>query len=1042
MGEVFPAGAPEGAPALATIVTSAPLDTSTPGTFELRVTATDTAGLTGSASVTYTVLEPTPPVDVTDPVVTISSPVDGAEVEVGAEVLADYSCTDEDGGSGLESCVGDLPDGNALDTTTAGAATFAVTATDGAGNTTTQSVNFTVISPPPPPPAAAQVTGTVKDTAGTPLPGSTVEVREAGTTTVVTSTTTNGDGVYSLVVPAETYDLYAIGPAGSGLGARELNRVLPAGVTTINWALSRPLVTVSGRVLWDGVPSFMASVWVYCPSGSSSTSPDSAGNFSLQVVAQTGCTLSLQTMNAGTVTGIPINATTDLALGTLDVPYSTVDVYVRTATDAKVPGVSITLNNANTTGMISSFTSTVTLPGGLTGTATQGSVFGTTNPDGVAHLKVIGTPTGQAKAGTNGGNGIPSTTQSFTLTPPHTDVTVTLPTTVTVSGRVLWDGVPSFMASVWVYCPSGSSSTSPDSAGNFSLQVVAQTGCTLSLQTMNAGTVTGIPINATTDLALGTLDVPYSTVDVYVRTATDAKVPGVSITLNNANTTGMISSFTSTVTLPGGLTGTATQGSVFGTTNPDGVAHLKVIGTPTGQAKAGTNGGNGIPSTTQSFTLTPPHTDVTVTLPTTVTVSGRVLWDGVPSFMASVWVYCPSGSSSTSPDSAGNFSLQVVAQTGCTLSLQTMNAGTVTGIPINATTDLALGTLDVPYSTVDVYVRTATDAKVPGVSITLNNANTTGMISSFTSTVTLPGGLTGTATQGSVFGTTNPDGVAHLKVIGTPTGQAKAGTNGGNGLPTITQPFTLTPPDTDVTLYTGSSGVLVPGTADDLADGDNVAPVVETQVPSRDLNGIPIPYATGDGNGDKIPDAQQPNVTSVPTFGMETGADYVTLVSPIATELTNVSTVDPVTLPPPPPEYQDLPEGLSKFIVTGVESGGDVIISIFTESTAGVRGYAKYTEAEGWSTLSGNRVTKVNAQPSRHPPHRRRRGRRRWRGERGDRRPRRPAGHRRREGADGDDHRRRGRQALPRGFRPRGRVHRHRQPGPHWPVRWRLHEGR
>ena len=177
-----------------------------------------------------------------------------------------------------------------------------------------------------------------------------MEVREAGATTVVSWTTTNGDGVYSLVVPAGTYDVYAIGPEGSGLGARELTRLIPAGVTTINWALSRPLVTVSGRLLWDGVADSYASVWVDCPSGSSSANSDSTGAFSLQVVAQSGCTLRLQTMNAGSVSGIPINPTTDLALGTLDVPYSTVDVYVRTATNAPVPRISVSLYNATTPG--------------------------------------------------------------------------------------------------------------------------------------------------------------------------------------------------------------------------------------------------------------------------------------------------------------------------------------------------------------------------------------------------------------------------------------------------------------------------------------------------------------------------------------------------------------------------------------------------------------------------------------------------------------------------------------------------------------------
>ena len=50
--------------------------------------------------------------------------------------MADYACADE-GGSGLASCTGDVPDGDALDTSTPGTHDFTVVARDGAGNETT-----------------------------------------------------------------------------------------------------------------------------------------------------------------------------------------------------------------------------------------------------------------------------------------------------------------------------------------------------------------------------------------------------------------------------------------------------------------------------------------------------------------------------------------------------------------------------------------------------------------------------------------------------------------------------------------------------------------------------------------------------------------------------------------------------------------------------------------------------------------------------------------------------------------------------------------
>ena len=75
----------------------------------------------------------------------------GAQYDVGADVHADYSCADE-GGSGLASCTGDVPNGDPLNTATPGAYDFTVVARDGAGHETTVTNSYTVVEPPPPPP--------------------------------------------------------------------------------------------------------------------------------------------------------------------------------------------------------------------------------------------------------------------------------------------------------------------------------------------------------------------------------------------------------------------------------------------------------------------------------------------------------------------------------------------------------------------------------------------------------------------------------------------------------------------------------------------------------------------------------------------------------------------------------------------------------------------------------------------------------------------------------------------------------------------------
>ena len=63
----------------------------------------------------------------------------------GQSLIADYACTD--GGSGLATCAGPVADNAAINTSVAGPASFAVTATDAVGNSTTRTVTYTVVAP-------------------------------------------------------------------------------------------------------------------------------------------------------------------------------------------------------------------------------------------------------------------------------------------------------------------------------------------------------------------------------------------------------------------------------------------------------------------------------------------------------------------------------------------------------------------------------------------------------------------------------------------------------------------------------------------------------------------------------------------------------------------------------------------------------------------------------------------------------------------------------------------------------------------------------
>jgi hypothetical protein len=60
-------------------------------------------------------------------------------------VIADYACQDEGNGFGLSSCVGTVPDGSAIDTSSIGGKSFSVNAADNAGNTNSAAVSYNIL---------------------------------------------------------------------------------------------------------------------------------------------------------------------------------------------------------------------------------------------------------------------------------------------------------------------------------------------------------------------------------------------------------------------------------------------------------------------------------------------------------------------------------------------------------------------------------------------------------------------------------------------------------------------------------------------------------------------------------------------------------------------------------------------------------------------------------------------------------------------------------------------------------------------------------
>jgi hypothetical protein len=149
-----------------TVANGAAVDTSTTGPHTFAVTATSQDGQSATQTVSYAVAGA--------PTVLISAPANGATYNQGQIVDAVYSCADSASGPGLVAgntgCNGTVTNGAAVDTSTTGPHTFAVTATSQDGLTSITSVSYTVSAAPTPTTTTTTTTTPTTTTTGTTPP--------------------------------------------------------------------------------------------------------------------------------------------------------------------------------------------------------------------------------------------------------------------------------------------------------------------------------------------------------------------------------------------------------------------------------------------------------------------------------------------------------------------------------------------------------------------------------------------------------------------------------------------------------------------------------------------------------------------------------------------------------------------------------------------------------------------------------------------------------------------------------------------------------
>lgn len=254
------------------------------------------------------------------PDVTVSAPAAGTYV-FQQVVSAGFACGDT--GAGVASCTGDVVTGAPIDTATAGAKSFAVTAVDAVGNTRTTTVSYTVLKGIPAiswdPPASityGAALGSTELDATSSVPGSFLYTPAAGTVLAVgthplSATFTPDDAAnYESVTTANSI---AVSAAVLTVTAADATKVYGAAVPSLTAAIDGfvngdTIASLAGTLAVGTTATSASPVGGYPITPSGLSSPNYTVTFVPATLTVTPAALTITAAPASKVYGAPLPA--------------------------------------------------------------------------------------------------------------------------------------------------------------------------------------------------------------------------------------------------------------------------------------------------------------------------------------------------------------------------------------------------------------------------------------------------------------------------------------------------------------------------------------------------------------------------------------------------------------------------------------------------------------------------------------------------------------------------------------------------------------